>query len=547
MISGIWTIYRKELVDTLRDRRTLIFMLLLPVLALPAMMFGINKIVESAVREQQSQVVKIAADAESQEAYLMLVHEWFKDTKMAQARSSAEDIASLQQQGANIWSGVKSLFSSGDEEPQPDDNQSAATAAAAAARAELEKSFPAAVLEDPQAFQQWVAQQAEKLRDDIDIDKTEEELKGREISRSAIKESIDFYRVALKGLGLIEFVDPATLGVPPADFEPPKLPDDVKDMDPEVARKIAWAIRNKDIHGYLQMPAKSELGVEPTSSGQLTSLLVHDSTLDLSDEAYSRVSRALREGSKALALDRLNERNLDIRYQDPVKVSDEADLATDSDLAMKIIGGILPYLVIAFAFLGGMYPAIDLGAGEKERNTLETLILAPSTRTEIAIGKFLVIFTSSVTASLLGLASMAASFKYVASSTLLSSLQFQISPTIAVSVALLVLPPAAAFSGLFLAISIYARSFKEAQSYMAPLQFVLILPALASALPGIEMSWKVAFIPLVNVSMLTKEFLKGNIYWGYYGVTIATCLAAAAACVAYAIWQFRREEVLFRT
>ncbi len=544
MIHGIWTIYRKELIDTLRDRRTLIFMLLLPVLALPLMMFGINKIVDSAVRQQQSQVVKVAADPASQAAYLQLVHEWFKDTNMAQTAAGAQNLAELQETGRNAFNAFQTLLNgspSDDPAAQDEGSQSSVTQQA------LEEALPAEVLTDPVAFQAWAAKQAEKLRDDIDIDQAEETLKERKLSKTAIKEGVDFYRVALKGLGLVEFVDPSSLEEPPADFVPPELPDDVQGLDEALVRKVAWAIRNKKIHGYLQMPPKDELGETPVGDQQLKSLMVHDSTLDLSDEAFSRVARAVREGSKSLALERLRTEGLDIRYQDPIKVSDESDLATDSDLAMKIIGGILPYLVIAFAFLGGMYPAIDIGAGEKERNTLETLILAPSTRTEIAIGKFLVIFTSSVTASLLGLASMAASFKYVANATLLSNLQFQISPTVAISVALLVIPPAAMFAGLFLAISIYARSFKEAQSYMAPLQFVLILPALAPALPGMEMSWKVAFIPLVNVAMLTKEFLKGNIHWGYYGVTISTCLAAAAVCVLFAVWQFRREEVLFRT
>lgn len=545
MIHGIWTIYRKELMDTLRDRRTLIFMLILPVLALPAMMWGVNSIVEKAVRKQQSQVVKIAADAATQEAYLLLVHDWFKNTDMATGRRAAQTLADAQAVFEKLGR-VKSSFTS--ETPAADTR---AQQDAAAAFAALEKEFPQAVLDDPLAFKTWVSAQAEKLRENIDVDKAREELKKQKISAAQIKESVEFYRVALKGLGLIEFVDPATLGQPPADFQLPKLPDDVEGMETDLLRRLTWGIRDKQIHGYLRMPDKSHLGLTPLDESggnmQLTALMVYDSTMDLSDESYDRLSRSLREGSRALALDRLEESNLDIRYQDPVKISDQSDLATDSDIAVKVIGGILPYLVIAFAFLGGMYPAIDIGAGEKERNTLETLILAPSTRTEIALGKFLVIFTSSVTASLMGLASMAITFKMMESSTLLSNLQFQIGPGVAISVALLVIPPAAMFAGLFLAISIYARSFKEAQSYMAPLQFVLILPALAPALPGFELSWRTAFIPLVNVSMLTRDFLKGDIHWGYYGVTISTCLIAAMLCVLFAVYQFRKEEVLFRT
>ena len=76
---------------------------------------------------------------------------------------------------------------------------------------------------------------------------------------------------------------------------------------------------------------------------------------------------------------------------------------------------------------------------------------------------------------------------------------------------------------------------------------MLILPAMAPMLPGMEMNWKVAAIPLVNVSMLAKDFLKGDQNWGYYALTFGSCLAAAGLCLAFAVYQFRREEVLFRS
>ena len=66
-------------------------------------------------------------------------------------------------------------------------------------------------------------------------------------------------------------------------------------------------------------------------------------------------------------------------------------------------------------------------------------------------------------------------------------------------------------------------------------------------LPGMEMSWRVALIPLVNVAMISKDLLKGSADPGYLFATFASCLLFAAACVAFAIHQFRREEVLFRS
>ena len=90
------------------------------------------------------------------------------------------------------------------------------------------------------------------------------------------------------------------------------------------------------------------------------------------------------------------------------------------------------------------------------------------------------------------------------------------------------------FGSAVVLVSIFARSFKEAQNYIAPLQFIMILPAMAGMLPGLEMNWKYAFVPLVNLSLLSKEFLKGDTNWGYYFATLLSCLFLAALCIAYA-------------
>ncbi len=169
------------------------------------------------------------------------------------------------------------------------------------------------------------------------------------------------------------------------------------------------------------------------------------------------------------------------------------------------------------------------------------------TRTQLALGKFLVILTTALTAAFLGVASIALTVTYVVPPRLMEQFDLTLAPATVISVATLAIPPAAAFAGIFLAISIYARSFKEAQNYITPLQFVLILPAMAPMLPAMEMSWKVAAIPLVNVSMLSKDFLKGETNWGYYAATFGSCAMLAGICLAFAIYQFRREEVLFRS
>lgn len=485
MASGVWIIYRKELVDTLRDRKTLLFMLLIPTLAIPLMIGGMSKLVQNLEKKQSLEVVRIAASDETHDAYRRLVHEWFLSTQFATGlRIASSPMVSL-------------LL-----EPEQ--------------REALGEISPA-IFTDPAAFEAWTQVMAGKARQGVDSNKNPDTELAEKVPEAVLDELLDFYRVTFKGLGLIEFVRTDEL---------PSRAD------------AAAAIKLRTVEGYMEISA---------GDGPVEITLIHDSTVRLSDEAYDRVAFVAKQYRKHVVQERIREHNLGEDFLTPIAMRQGADIASKSQKALSFIGGILPYFVIAFAFLGGMYPAIDLGAGEKERNTLETLILSPCSRTEIALGKFFVILTTSLTAAFLGLASIAISIQYIAPAALLKQLDLQISPTTGLVVALLAVPPAAAFAGIFLAISIAARSFKEAQNYMAPLQFVLILPALAPMLPGMEMSWKMALIPLVNVSMLSKDFLKGDTNWGYYAVTLASCFIVAAVCIMFAIRQFRREEVLFRS
>ena len=316
-------------------------------------------------------------------------------------------------------------------------------------------------------------------------------------------------------------------------------------MLPHIATAAA-AIKAREIHGLLCVPAAA-LQLVNEDQEHLDLFIVQDSTIRLSDESENRIDFVVEKIAESVVTARLQGRDLDASFIDPLNRAGGNDVATKSERALFFIGGFLPYIIIAFAFMGGMYPAIDLGAGEKERGTLETIVLSPATRTEIALGKFFVILTTALVAAFLGVASIALSIRYLAPEALLQQLDLQLPATTIIPVALLTIPPAAAFAGLFLAISIYARSFKEAQNYIAPLQFVLILPAMAPMLPGMEMSWKMALIPLVNVSMLSKDFLQGDTNWGHYAVTFGSCFALAGACIAFAVWQFRREQVLFRS
>jgi sodium transport system permease protein len=151
-----------------------------------------------------------------------------------------------------------------------------------------------------------------------------------------------------------------------------------------------------------------------------------------------------------------------------------------------VLGGLVPYFVILLCLTGAMYPAMDLTAGEKERGTIETILCSPVSRTHLVLGKFLMVLTASIATAVLSITSMAVSFGVgkkmllgVAHGAADAAMQITMTGKAIVSIFFVVLPLAVFFSAALLAISLFAKSFKEAQSYLSPLMIVVVLPAVA--------------------------------------------------------------------
>jgi sodium transport system permease protein len=235
------------------------------------------------------------------------------------------------------------------------------------------------------------------------------------------------------------------------------------------------------------------------------------------------------------------------------------NVAPPEKVGGNLVGGFVPYLIIALCFTGAMYPAIDVTAGEKERGTMETLLCSPAARVEIVLGKFLLVLTGSLSAMAMSLLSMGVTALVtgailfgdrltarVAQATATSGYVNFISPWGLLGVLAVVFPVAILFSAVQLTIALFARNTKEAQSYLGPSMIIVLLPAIIGMLPGIDLNAPLAWIPLLNLSLVCKEMLSGVWHWGYIAIVFAsTCLYAAIA-LALAVRMFERESVLFR-
>lgn len=256
-------------------------------------------------------------------------------------------------------------------------------------------------------------------------------------------------------------------------------------------------------------------------------------------------------------VDEFEEKILDERFQrldldkDVVEGVDlkQHNVASMKEQFGKQVGGFLPYIFILFCFMGAMYPAIDLGAGEKERGTLETLLTAPVNRFHILLGKFgVVVLTGIVSAvvSMVGLYVGLRQSKELPPEIFDTIVKILGADTI-LTIFSLLLPLTVFFAGVLLSVSLSAKSFKEAQSLITPLNLAVIVPAAVGMVPGISMNFKTALIPVLNVSLATKEIIAGT-------MTTANLVFVYLSLTAYAIislwgsvlW-FKRESTIFRS
>ena len=282
--------------------------------------------------------------------------------------------------------------------------------------------------------------------------------------------------------------------------------------------------------------------------------IIYNKADEKSQLTVNRVSDVLEIWEAAILDDWLTLARLDEELMHPV-MTEPVDVSLDEQLAASVWSKLFPALLIVMSVTGAFYPAIDLVAGEKERGTMETLLICPATRTEIVLGKFITVMLFSATTAILNLASMGLTGKHIASMAPTGALagagDVSFPPVSAlVWILLLLAPLAALFSALCLALATFARSSKEGQYYLTPLLMVTLGLTMFCLSPGVDLTPQFSVLPIVGPALLLKGLLLAPLNPGalyiYVGPVLATSLGYSALALWWAIDQFKREEVLFR-
>ncbi|WP_135257232.1 ABC transporter permease [Thermus caldilimi] len=233
------------------------------------------------------------------------------------------------------------------------------------------------------------------------------------------------------------------------------------------------------------------------------------------------------------------------------------DASPEREKAGGVLGFLLPFFLVVFVLSGGQVVAVDATAGEKEKGTLEALLMAPVPLLHLALGKTLATVAMALLSGVSGLLGIALGGALAArfGGGLLteSSQTLELGGRIALDGgSFLALFLSAFLLALFMgavmvSLGLYARSFKEAQSYMAPLQLLALLPLLFLQFRGFfELEAWHHLVPLFNVALLMDALLKGSATPLQAGLTWGSTLVYAGLALLYAVRVFAREEVVFR-
>lgn len=250
---------------------------------------------------------------------------------------------------------------------------------------------------------------------------------------------------------------------------------------------------------------------------------------------------------EALLADRFQKLQLPKDLLQPIKVNNQ-DLASTKEQLGVYLGGFLPYFFLLFCFIGCMYPAIDLFTGEKERGTLETLLTVPASRLQILIGKMATIALVGVVAACMTLGGMFIAMRVSTEipAEVLKTVSDLLSIKFVLMLFAMLFPLSIFFAGILSAITLRASTFKEAQSYVTPLTFVIIVPAMIALMPGIKLSWATTWIPILNISLATKEIVAGTIVPLQYVAIVCSLILFAFLALLISVRQFSNERNILK-
>ncbi|GGR86040.1 ABC transporter permease subunit [Deinococcus sedimenti] len=301
-------------------------------------------------------------------------------------------------------------------------------------------------------------------------------------------------------------------------------------------------------------------GPLPTRAGDATGTLklyAKLSNLRAQTGAYSKVQDVIQGYNRQLTVQRLSTLGLGADTLEPVRIQ-PVDASSAQERRSGQLAFLIPMLMMQFILAGALATALDATAGEKERGTLESLLVAPVRRAEVVAGKLLATATTALTSAAFSVAGFLLSGVAMRlyqennpgqSSQIVQAMggQLSLNPTALLTVLGIALTTALLISSLIILIGIYARTFKEAQTYVAPINLLVVLPAVMLQFADfLNASAALYATPLIGGMLTILDTVKGSPDAAHAALAVAGNLGGTLLFSLLALRSFGREEVIFR-
>ncbi|GAB4177823.1 MAG: ABC transporter permease [Wenzhouxiangellaceae bacterium] len=308
--------------------------------------------------------------------------------------------------------------------------------------------------------------------------------------------------------------------------EPPAEPEQaVRDEEVEVVLRIDPGFAE---HWTAGRPAPVEI--------------IADRSLRYTGTTISRVQNFLSAYNNQMGRLRLMLRGVHPDLTRPLDTS-VLDLSTPTSRGGQILS-FLPYFILISVFMGCMHMAIDTTAGERERRSLEPLLITPVPRWQIMAGKL----TATAFFALVSLALSLVAFVFAMGwlPTAEMGIKLNLNLGVAATAFVLVAPVALLAAALLIILAAFAKSFREAQSYVGLVVLVPMIPSLWLMVDPTKAEYWMTLVPVLNQNVLIMELVRGNeIPLSWYASTILSTTALALVLAWVAAGLYNRPKLIF--
>ncbi len=301
-------------------------------------------------------------------------------------------------------------------------------------------------------------------------------------------------------------------------------------------------IKDKDFDVYLEIS---------DSEGKADVKAFYMESENESQMAMNRVKTAIDDISDVIREKNVENAGLDANsILNPIAF-EQNGLSSDEQIAGFLLGTILPMIIIISILLSVMYPCIDLTAGEKERGTLETLLMLPVSGKQIVTAKILTTSLCGVVTSILNILSMSIVFSVILEQqkALLGTDGTGVGVSSFISAMLVTLPvilvTALFLSAVIMCFTCFAKSYKEANNYLSPAMMLIMLMAYGSMIPSLELNQYTSVVPVLNVSLLIREALNFKLNYSMVIPVLCSMVLYSVFAIMFLSKAYSSENLLF--